>query len=155
MADTLPNMEDMIMANGPIKPATAADIEKDTEGITKPNLHRRLDEDLTVIQPEQVAKDKHSIFVGGTSSFRGIEHFYYSNTDIEQEITDTFIGDGKEKSFILRPFIIEITSVTINGTAQAEDKYTVDKANNMIVFKTAPAKNRTIVVDYRIISETP
>lgn len=37
------------MAQGPAKPATAADIIKDNSGITKPNLHRRIDNDLTVV----------------------------------------------------------------------------------------------------------
>ena len=36
------------MAQGQAKPATAADIIKDNQGITKPNLHRRIDKDLDV-----------------------------------------------------------------------------------------------------------
>ena len=94
-----PNMDDMQMANGmtfnpdddgfrviPPQPATTEDIEKDEEGITTPNLHRRHDDDLSVIQPQQVAKDKHSIFVGGTSSYRGIEHFYHDEESTTSEI---------------------------------------------------------------------
>ena len=94
-----PNIDEMQMANGmtlnkstgefriiPPQPATAEDIEKDEEGITTPNLHRRLDDDLSVLQPEEVAKDKHSIFMGGTSSYRGIEHFYHDEENNPLEI---------------------------------------------------------------------
>ena len=41
------------MAQGPAKLATAADIIKDNSGITKPNLHRRIDNDLTVILSDE------------------------------------------------------------------------------------------------------
>lgn len=33
-------------AQGPAKPATMADLIKDADGITKPNLHRRINSDL-------------------------------------------------------------------------------------------------------------
>ena len=35
-------LDDILLAQGPAKPATPEDIEKDEEGITKPNLHRRI-----------------------------------------------------------------------------------------------------------------
>lgn len=38
--------ENIRLAQGPAKPATMADLIKDAEGITKPNLHRRINSDL-------------------------------------------------------------------------------------------------------------
>ena len=40
--------EDYLFAQGQAKLDTAEDIEKDEDGVTKPNLHRRIDTDLTV-----------------------------------------------------------------------------------------------------------
>lgn len=42
-----PDIQDMTLAQGPAKIASAADIERDEEGITKPNFHRRIDEELS------------------------------------------------------------------------------------------------------------
>ena len=44
-------MTDIIpIAQGPAKPATAEDLQRDAVGITNPNLHRRIDD--TPIEPE-------------------------------------------------------------------------------------------------------
>lgn len=39
-------IEDLTYAQGPAKPATAEDIAKDDAGITHPNLHRRIDDEI-------------------------------------------------------------------------------------------------------------
>ena len=163
-----PDIDNMQMANGieynarnktfrivPILPATAEDIEKDEEGITTPNLHRRIDEDLTVLEPEQLQKDTHSIFMGGVSSYRGIVHYYYSNDDTVQDITDQYVSDGVQTIYNLRSFVTELISVTVNGVALDPSKYKLDKAQSTLTFVQAPAKNRPVVISYRIISETP
>lgn len=167
MSDT-PDINDMQMANGieynaqnktfrivPILPATAEDIEKDEEGITNPNLHRRIDEDLTVLEPEQLRKDTHTIFVGGVSSYRGMDHCYYSNDDVLQDITDQYVSDGIQKTYKLRAFVTELVSVIVNGSELAPSEYVLNKAQSTLTFVSAPAKNRSIVISYRIVSETP
>lgn len=40
-------IEDIPLAQGPAKPATAEDLVRDAVGITYPNLHRRIDTDLS------------------------------------------------------------------------------------------------------------
>lgn len=150
-----PSIDDLKMANGLIQPATPEDLERDAEGITKPNLHRRLDEDIVELQPEQVAKDTHTVYVGGSNSYRGTEHYYYTSTDIEQDVEVNYVGDGSQKAFNLRPFVTEVTVVTINGVTQASAKYDLDRTASQLVFHKAPAKNRLVVISYRIISETP
>ena len=37
-------INDIKLAQGPAKPATAEDLERDATGITNPNLHRRIDD---------------------------------------------------------------------------------------------------------------
>ena len=74
------------LAQGPAKLATPDDIEKDKIGITNPNLHRRIDEDLTPLEPEQVEKDTHFLLVAGTNSYRHTTHYYHDEDSTTSEI---------------------------------------------------------------------
>ena len=56
--------ENYTIAQGPAKLATPEDIERDNEGITAPNLHRRIDEDL------EDNKKEHTLLVAGVNSYR-------------------------------------------------------------------------------------
>lgn len=80
-------IDDLKYAQGPAKLATQAEIDKDLEtGITAPNLHRRIDEDLTVLKPGQVEKDTHSLLVAGTNSYRHTTHYYHDDDSTTSEI---------------------------------------------------------------------
>jgi len=79
-------IEDYKYAQGPAKLATEEEIAKDESGITDPNLHRRIDEDLTVLQPDQVEKDTHSLLVAGTNSYRHTTHYYHDDASTTSEI---------------------------------------------------------------------
>ena len=74
------------LAQGYVKPASAEDLVKDAEGVTMPNLHRRMDEDIVEPVGDEVAPSKHSIMVNGVTSFRGIEHFYHDEESTTSEI---------------------------------------------------------------------
>lgn len=80
------DIDEFKLAQGPAKLATEEDIEKDEEGITKPNFHRRIDEDLTVLQPDEVAKDTYSLQVSGLNSYRNTEHYYHDEDSTTSEI---------------------------------------------------------------------
>lgn len=79
-------IDDVKLAQGPAKLATAEDLEKDAEGITKPNLHRRIDDDLSELEPGEVAKDSHSLQVSGVNSYRSVEHYYHDEESTTSEI---------------------------------------------------------------------
>ena len=85
------SIDELKYGQGPAKlvpdDPTDPEYEKDmVDGITDPNLHRRIDEDLTVLQPEQVEKDTHSILIGGTNSFRSTEHYYHDEESTTSEV---------------------------------------------------------------------
>ena len=133
MSDT-PNIKDMVMGNGftlskdkngicysshtYAKLATAEDLEKDAEGITKPNLHRRIDEDL----PE-----------GETSTSPIIYN-------------QVFNGNGKKTVFNITPEepFDSINYVTVNN--DYVDNYSVN--NKTITFSSAPPKNSKVTIYY-------
>ena len=79
-------LSDLQYGQGPAKLATAEDIERDDYGITKPNLHRRIDDDLSVLKPGQVRKDTHSLLIGGTNSYRSTEQYYHDEDSTTSEI---------------------------------------------------------------------
>ena len=56
------------LAQGPAKLATAEDIEKDQEGYTHPNLHRRIDD--SVQEPGELTPREYSLSIGGVNSYR-------------------------------------------------------------------------------------
>lgn len=66
-------IDDYKMAQGPAKPVEAGSAEerKDLEdGVTNPNLHRRIDNESTPLSPEEVKPDTYELSVGGVSSYR-------------------------------------------------------------------------------------
>jgi len=78
--------ENYAYAQGPVKPATAEDLVRDASGITKPNLHRRINNDLTVLGEDEVEKDTYLLTVQGTNSFRNTEHYYHDEDSNDSEI---------------------------------------------------------------------
>ena len=74
-------------AQGPAKPATLEDLEHDREGITKPNLHRRIDPDIKE-EPEgsPVISTEYSITVGGVDSFRTTDQTVHDEDSTTSEV---------------------------------------------------------------------
>lgn len=82
----MPNIEDLKLAQGPAKPATPEDIERDEGGITFPNLHRRIDDELAPIIGEEVAHDKNTLSVSAVNSYRTTEHIVHDEASTTSEI---------------------------------------------------------------------
>ena len=57
-----------LFAQGYAKPATAEDLARDASGITKPNLHRRIDPELDTEANEEGTTYK--LLVQGVASYR-------------------------------------------------------------------------------------
>lgn len=77
------------MAQGPAKPVEPGSEEerKDLEdGITKPNLHRRIDNESTPLSPEEVKPDTYELSVGGVSSYRTTTHTIHDEDSDTSEI---------------------------------------------------------------------
>ena len=83
-------IDDYKMAQGPAKPATPEEIAKETdpiyEGKTKPNLHRRIDNESTPLSPEEVKPDTYELSVGGVSSYRTTTHTIHDEESTTTEI---------------------------------------------------------------------
>ena len=82
-------IEDLTYGQGLAKPIEEGSDEwkKDFNvGLTKPNLHRRIDEDLAVLQPDQIQKDTYTLLVAGTNSYRATEHYYHDEDSTTSEI---------------------------------------------------------------------
>ena len=67
------------------------------------------------------------------------------------DATDTFTGDGVNKTFILsrKRANSEGFEVKVNGTVQSASKYTFDAAESKLVFNNAPASGATITVSFK------
>lgn len=81
-------LDDLKYAQGPatiILPGSD-EAQKDADGVTKPNLHRRIDQDLSELQPDQVSPDTYSLLVAGTDSYRNIKHYYHDEDSTTSEI---------------------------------------------------------------------
>jgi hypothetical protein len=77
------------MAQGPAKPVEPDSEEerKDlVDGITKPNLHRRIDNESTPLSPEEVKPDTYELSVGGVSSYRTTTHTIHDEESTTTEI---------------------------------------------------------------------
>lgn len=100
------------LAQGEAKLATEQDIQKDLMGITNPNLHRRIDDDLSFISAEghlataeedaiigtnedeaivfpiriEGGKADYTISVSGVNSFRTTNHITHDEDSITEEI---------------------------------------------------------------------
>jgi hypothetical protein len=75
------------MAQGPAKPATPEEIAKETDpGKTKPNLHRRIDNESTPVADDELVPDQYSLTVGGISSYRTTTHTIHDEESTTTEI---------------------------------------------------------------------
>lgn len=81
-------IDDYKMAQGPAKPVEpgSAEEQKDEQGITKPNLHRRIDNESTPLSPEEVKPDTYELSVGGVSSYRTTTHTIHDEDSETSEI---------------------------------------------------------------------
>lgn len=79
------------LAQGPAVPANNIDISHDRGGITYPNLHRRIDNEIPLPEdPKErqgrLAPDQYEISVSGVNSYRTTKHTVYSEEDDLNEI---------------------------------------------------------------------
>lgn len=66
------------LAQGPAKPADIEDLKHDQSGITYPNLHRRIDDEATHLDPGEVQPDQYTISVSGVNSYRTTKHIVHT-----------------------------------------------------------------------------
>lgn len=78
-------IDDYKTAQGPAKPATPEEIAKETDpGETKPNLHRRIDNESTPLTEGEVSPDTYSLTVAAVNSYRTTTKTTYSeDSDLE------------------------------------------------------------------------
>ena len=74
------------MAQGPAVLANSVDIDHDVAGITYPNLHRRIDNEDTPIEDDEVAPDTYDITVKGVNSYRTTNHTVHDEASTTSEI---------------------------------------------------------------------
>ena len=79
-------MENIPLAQGPAKPATADDLVKDAEGVTYPNLHRRIDNESTPLEEGEVSPDTYSLVVQAVNSYRNTKHTVHDEESTTSEI---------------------------------------------------------------------
>lgn len=81
-------IDDYKMAQGPAKIVEPGSEEeqKDEQGITKPNLHRRIDNESTPLSPEEVKPDTYELSVGGVSSYRTTAHTIHDEDSETSEV---------------------------------------------------------------------
>ena len=72
-------------AQGQAVPADATDIIHDQGGITYPNLHRRIDNEVTPVAEGEVKPDSYAITVSGVNSYRTIKHTTHTDTPTSGE----------------------------------------------------------------------
>lgn len=74
------------LAQGPAVPANNIDISHDRCGITYPNLHRRIDNEVTPESEGELAPDQYVISVSGVNSYRTTKHIVHEEDSTESEI---------------------------------------------------------------------
>ena len=77
------------MAQGPAKPVEPGSEEerKDlVDGITKPNLHRRIDNESTPLDEGEIKPDTYELTVQGVSSYRTTTHTIHDEESETSEI---------------------------------------------------------------------
>lgn len=74
------------MYNGPVKPLTPEEQEKDRRGYTHPNLHRRVTTDETYRAPGEYLPRKYYLGLHGVCSIRVTEKFVHSERAIDVEV---------------------------------------------------------------------
>jgi hypothetical protein len=67
-----------------------------------------------------------------------------------EQATETFTGDGSDKTFDLTGDVLRIVNVTVGGTATTAYTY----ADGTVTFTTAPANNAEIKITY-IVDQHP
>lgn len=72
-------------AQGKAVPANAEDLRKDAEGITNPNLHRRIDNEVTPVAPGEVEPDSYEVSVSVVNSYRTVKRNTYTENPVEGE----------------------------------------------------------------------
>lgn len=73
-------------AQGEAKLATEQDLEKDVNGITNPNLHRRIDNQDTPKEDKEIESDTYIVSVNAVNSFRTTKHTVHDEESDESEI---------------------------------------------------------------------
>ena len=82
-------IDDYKMAQGSAKPVEPGSEEerKDLEdGITKPNLHRRIDNESTPLDEGEIKPDTYDLTVQGVSSYRTTKSEYHDEDSETSEI---------------------------------------------------------------------
>lgn len=79
-------IENTFYAQGEAKPATPKDIAKDRQGITNPDLHRRIDEDQADRMRGEVEKDRYTLSVQAVNSYRTTEHTTHDEDSTTSEV---------------------------------------------------------------------
>lgn len=74
------------LAQGQAVPANATDRSHDRGGITYPNLHRRIDNEVTPESEGELAPDQYVVSVSGVNSYRTTKHTVHSEEDDLNEI---------------------------------------------------------------------
>ena len=105
------DIDNIKMAQGQAKLATEEDLQRDAVGITNPNLHRRIDQDLSFITEEAVlsteedeiigtnndecigvpvraegGKSEYTLTVSGVNSFRTTNHIIHDEDSTTEEV---------------------------------------------------------------------
>ena len=73
------------LAQGPATPATYVDKVHDQSGITYPNLHRRVDDEATPLDPGEVQPDQYTISVSGVDSYRTTKHIVHTEDSTDSD----------------------------------------------------------------------
>ena len=82
-------IDDYKLAQGTAKPVEAGSAEerKDLEdGVTNPNLHRRIDNECTPIDEGELKPDTYELTVQGVSSYRTVRSEYHDEESDTSEI---------------------------------------------------------------------
>ena len=73
------------LAQGQAKPADIEDLKHDKSGITYPNIHRRIDDVATPLDPGEVQPDQYTISVSGVNSYRTTKHIVHTEDSTDSD----------------------------------------------------------------------
>jgi hypothetical protein len=68
---------------GPAKLANSYDLDRDAEGITNPNLHRRIDPELSELDNEGPTSSSYELAIYSTNSYRITKHTIDESNELE------------------------------------------------------------------------
>lgn len=75
------------LAQGQAKPANNTDLNHDlVSGLTYPNLHRRIDNEIPPLRPGEVAPDTYDVTVASVNSYRTTKHVVHDESSDNSEI---------------------------------------------------------------------